>query len=564
MENLKPQVDIIEHPKSTADFNHVARTHSGLTPYTGPWTIKEVRHLLRRTMFGSTKADIDFFLALSATNAVDTLLELQNHPVYAAPPPPLNNYNSASFIDPNCAFGAPWPGTADANMPGLFNNRRKSLKSWWLGLMINQPRSLREKMTLFWHNHFATETNVVNISTYNYKHNQLLRDYAFGNFKSLVSEITTNCAMLVYLNGAQNSNTAPNENYARELQELFTIGKDAQGLAPYAEADVQLAAKVLTGWTIDLVAQTSANGYNSLFNPLKHDSSNKTFSAFYNTTVITGQSGANGAIETADLMNMIFAKDEVALTICRKLYRFFVYYEIDAATEANVIVPLATLFRTSNYDILPVLSTLFKSDHFFDALNMACLIKTPIDFTVGLCREYQVAFPATSLIAENYALLNKVRDFASNLTMDIGDPPNVAGWPAYYQTPLYHELWINSNTLPNRNLFSDNMVQNGYTQMGQNIKIDVVAFTATLTQPDDPDMLIDEVLSIFYCIDTSLNLHSFLFDILVSGQMTASYWTSAWQAYVANPTNTAAYNTVNTRLKSMYKYIMNLSEYQLC
>ena len=107
------------------------------------------------------------------------------------------------------------------------------------------------------------------------------------------------------------------------------------------------------------------------------------------------------------------------------------------------------------------------------------------------------------------------------------------------------------------------MVQNGYTMMGQNIKIDVVAFTETLSQPDNPDLLIDEVLSLFYSMDTSLALHSYLFDILVSGQMTASYWTSAWQAYIAAPGNTANYNIVYNRLKSMYKYIMDLSEYQL-
>ena len=207
--------------------------------------------------------------------------------------------------------------------------------------MVAQPRSIREKMVLFYSNHFVIEFDMVTVSTYVYRYNELLRANALGNFKTLTREITINSAMLKYLNGDKNTNTAPNENYGRELQELFTVGKDATGLPPYTEDDVQAAARVLTGWKNDLVGGlTSANGFNSYFEPTKHDVNDKLFSSFYGGVTITGQSGMNGALEMDDLMNMIFAKDEVALNICRRLYRFFVYYEIDAATEANVIVPL--------------------------------------------------------------------------------------------------------------------------------------------------------------------------------------------------------------------------------
>ncbi len=550
-----------QQPKQ--DFSHLYRTMSGLTPYVGTWTVAEARHLLKRTMFGSTKSDIDFFLTLNVSDAVDTLLELINHPVYSAPAQPVNNY-SASIADPNCAAGLPWSGTPDTTAVNTYSFRKKSLKSWWVSQMINQSQSLREKMVLFYSNHFVVELDTANVSTYVYRQNELLRQFAFGNFKTLTREISINCAILRYLNGDQNTALAPNENYGRELQELFTVGKDANGNPYYSEDDVKAAARALTGWKTDLVGgTTSANGFNSFFNSNKHDSTDKYFSAYYNNTVITGQSGANGALELDDLLNMIFSKDEVSLFLCRKLYRFFVYYDIDAATEANVIVPLAQIMRANNFEIVPVLSALFKSEHFFDVLNRGCIIKSPLDFAVGLSREFGVPFPDASNLAGQYSAWDKIRTIASSAAMDVGDPPNVAGWPAYYQEPSFHEIWINSDSLPKRNQFTDRMCGTGYTSNGATLKIDMLAFTSSLTNPSDPLMLIDEVVSIFYSIDVSANLKSYLLSILLSGQVSNSYWTTAWDDYTGDPTNVSFISIVSSRLQTFYRYIMDLSEYQL-
>ncbi|HNS11254.1 MAG TPA: DUF1800 domain-containing protein [Bacteroidia bacterium] len=550
--------------KPKQDFSRLSRTSTGLLPYNGIWTLTQVRHLLKRTMFGATRDDINYFLTLSPSQAVSELLELVNHPPYTAPPLPLNNYN-ASVNDPNCAFGDPWPGTPDTVGSGsTIGSRRKSLKSWWVSQMLNQSRSVREKMVLFWSNHFVVELSTVNIATYCYKYNALLREHALGNFKTLTKEITINSAMLKYLNGDQNTAAAPNENYARELQELFTIGKDVNGLPPYTEDDVREAARVLTGWRNDLVGgTTSANGFNSYFSTSRHDTGDKQFSAFYGNHVITGLSGAAGATETDALLDMIFLKDEVALFICRKLYNWFVYYDIDANVEANIIVPLAGIFRANNYDIVPVLSVLLKSEHFFDSLNMACLIKSPIDMNVGMCREFSVAFPDATNIATQYSQWDRIRSQASLMQQDLGDPPNVAGWPSYYQTPLFHELWINSDTLPKRNIFTDRMTANGYTVSGQAILINVVDYTASLTNPSDPVTLIEEVLALHYSIDTGTNLRNYLLSILLSGQSSNSYWTTAWDDYIGDPGNTTYFNIVNTRLKTFYRYILDLSEYQL-
>jgi uncharacterized protein (DUF1800 family) len=537
------------------------RTMSGINPYTGAWTTNEVIHLLKRTMFGAKKADVDFFSAMTMNQAVDALL---NVPLaQLTPPPPVKNYTNS--VDPNDADNAVLPGQTWVNTntsDGSVNSQRVlSFKNWWMGQLVNQDRNILEKMTLFWHNHFATEADVIGRAIWCYQNNEVLRRNALGNFKQFVKEMTTNTGMLLYQNGNLNTNTAPDENYGRELQELFVIGKGANNATQgYAEADVKAAAKVLTGWQIN--GTTNA----AVFTSSRHDPTNKTFSAFYNNTVITGRTGATaGALELDDLLTMLLSINDPSLHICRKLYRWFVYYEIDAATEANVIAPLAQVFRTNNYDIKPVLATLLKSEHFFDVLNQGCLIKSPVDIIVGLCREFGVVFPT---VAADYAgayntwyLLNTL---AFTFQQYIGDPPNVAGWPAYYQQPQYYEIWINSDTYPKRNQFTDQMLLTGYTRSGKNIRIDPTIFAKSLPNPGDPNALIaDSITYLFRLPLIQASKDQLKRDILLGGQTSDFYWTNAWTAWIANPNDTVNANIVKTKLKDLYQYLMKLAEYQL-
>ncbi len=527
------------------------RTNSGLNLYTGPWTKNEVQHLLKRTMFGSRKADIDYFLTLTMSQAVDELLT----PTAPLPSPPVNDY-SPNTPDPNVPAGATWVNNPTGD--GTLNSvRRASFKKWWTGLMINQDRSIREKLTLFWADHFGNETVTVGNSHYVYNHYALLRQNCLGNFKQLIKDVTIDAGMLRYLNGYLNTNTAPDENYARELQELFTLGKGPTVM--YTEDDVKRAAKVLTGWRIN------GNTFTVFWDPTKHDSSNKQFSSYYNNAIITGRTGTAGALETDDLINMIFAKDEVSKYICRCLYRWFIYYKIDAAAETNVIEPLATIFRANNFAIKPVLTTLLKSEHFFDVLNQGSHIKSPVDEVISCLREFGVVFPdAVTEYADAYGMWNYIRAWCTNMNQDIGDPPDVSGWPAYYQEPQFHELWINSDTLPKRNQFTDIMITNGYTRNGKKIVINAVAFTHTLPNPADPNALIDDALGIIFRVPLSAQSKQQIKEqILLSNQTQDYYWTNAWNAYIASPSDQATYNIVNGRLKSLYQYLMNLSEYQL-
>src|SRR5450631_1958000 len=283
----------------------------GLEEYTGEWTTTEVAHLLKRTLFGVKVSDLNYFLGRSMSESVDELLT----PVAAPASVPLNSYSSGGYTDPTgVAAWDTWINTGvdypDSEMNTL---RLDSLKCWWIGQLLNENRSIHEKLTLFWHNHFGVDSllHIEDIPARPwYDYYLILRANALGNMKQLVKEMTLSPAMLCYLNGNTNKKTAPNENYGRELQELYTIGKGPG--SQYTEDDVRAAARVLTGHTVD-------SYFNYTFDVAGHDDQNKAFSNFYGSTIITGRSGASGAGELDDLLNMIFNNAEAARFICRKL-----------------------------------------------------------------------------------------------------------------------------------------------------------------------------------------------------------------------------------------------------
>jgi uncharacterized protein (DUF1800 family) len=554
---LSPKV-FNSKPAQVAQAVKISRTNSGITQYAGPWSDNEVIHLLKRTMFGSKIGDVTYFKTKTMSQAVDELVT----PI-AAPAPPVNNYEGkmymgSPYVDPNgIAKGATW---VNAPYDGVANGfRENSLKSWWVGLMHYQGRNITEKMTLFWHNHFSTEINAINDVRYNYKHLAMLRQYALGDFKAFVKAVTFDPQMLRYLNGFVNTKTAPDENYGRELQELFCCGKGPN--SQYTEDDVKAAARVLTGLGIDNTLVTSK------FNATAHDTTNKTFSPFYGNTIITGQTGAAGVNEIDSLINMILAGKpvgqtipETAFFICRKLYRWFVYYTIDANTETNVITPMAQAFYNANWDITVPLKLLLKSEHFFDALNMGCQIKSPVDYTIGALREFNI--PIQNADPEPvYDAWYTVYTVLFAFQQAIGDPPNVAGWPAYYQEPMYSEIWINTDTLPKRTQVLDILALTNY---GLVPAIDVIAFADALSNPADPNLLVSDTLKYLFRIDLSATNKDYIkTNFLLGGLTNDIYWTQAWNLFNADRNNAANKAVVKSRLQNMLKYIIDLAEYHL-
>jgi uncharacterized protein (DUF1800 family) len=383
-----------------------------------------------------------------------------------------------------------------------------------------------------------------------------LRENALGNFKDLIKKITIDTSMLFYLNGYVNTKTAPDENYARELMELFTLGKSAD--TQYTENDVKAAAKVLTGWSIDYTS------LGSFFNSQKHDTSSKTFSSFYNNKVISGQTGVNGANETDELIDMIFTKEDIiARFIVRKLYRYFVYYVIDSSIETNVIIPLANLFK-QNWELKPVVSALLKSEHFYDDRNIGCMIKNPVDVMSSFCKYFNASIPS-STIEQEYNSYYTLWGAIALTGMNVGNPPNVSGWPAYYQTPQFHQLWLNSDTLPKRILYTVASIANGIDiRGGGKITADVIEFAKQLPNPENPDALIQDTINLLYAMDLSAESKKKLKEsTLLFGLTENFYWTNAWNDHITNPSDNDKKNIVVYGLTMMLKYLLDLAENQL-
>ena len=548
------------HQKNPADYLPQADSASKLiaiaiTKYTGVWGRNEVTHLLKRTMFGARKQDVTYFLGMTMDQAVDEILFLPA----TMPAPPLKDYTDVAAGDPDTtvAYGSTWVNTP-TNSSDVDNLRRRSFRTWYMGVLINHDRNIKEKMTLFWHNHFSTEAEVVHYTRFTYRHHDMLRRNALGNFKNLVKEITIDPGMLVYLNGNLNSKEAPDENYARELQELFTIGKDNP--SSYSEDDVKNAARVLTGWRYDIDANSS------YFDQSRHDKNDKSFSSFYNNTTITGRGGSDaGNLELDDLLNMIFSKQaEVSRFMVRKLYRWFVHSNITDTVEQQVIIPLAQVMVDNNWEIKPVLKALFTSADFYNPINYGALIKSPVDFVVGLLRECNVVLPDAGDFTNTYAHFNNFRMFADLMSQSLGDPPDVAGWKAYYQKPFFYEMWINSDTYPRRLIFTDEMCDYGYVVAGKAAMVDRIKFIKTLNNPSDPNMMVKELCEIFFRTDlTQESRDQIKREILLQGQTNDYYWTELWTSYISSPNDTWLLNTVNDRLRDILKYLMGLAEYQL-
>ncbi len=536
----------------------VQRTTAGLEPYTGAWGSDQLLHLLRRTTFGAAKADVDALRGKNVAQAVDILLTI--------PPDEPSQPLSYDSRDTAVTLGSTWINAVTQDPASTFNPsgaRTNSLKAWWVSLMLNQQLSIREKMVLFWHNHFVTAAATVGEPRFSYRYLALLRKHALGNFKDLARQVSFDGAMLRYLNGNTNTKTSPNENYARELQELFTIGKGpevAQGdYTNYTEADVKTAAKVLTGWKDFRNADTTIGLTTWTFDATRHDVTNKAFSARYGGTVIVG--GVDGDRELNELIAMIFAQPETATFLCRKLYRWFVYYVIDDWTETNIIAPLAETLRNNNYNVLPLLSQLLKSAHFYDAVNAGCVIKSPLDHVLGVCRQFAIQFPAGDVVKQ-YAMWNYLWNQAATTQMSIGDPPDVSGWHAYYQEPQYYELWINSDTLPKRSAWTDRMMNSGYTTSSTTIIIDPIAFVKTLSDPTDPNVIINEATQVLFPLPPTASQKTFLKGVLLPG-LPDYEWQAEWGAYIADPTNTTKLNAVKGKLKALLAFMMEMPEFQL-
>jgi Protein of unknown function (DUF1800) len=368
------------------------------------WDFTTAAHLLNRAGFGGTPDDIGRLAAMSPEQAVLSLI----------------NYEQIPDSTPNPDWAKPDPGRAERLMT-LRNadpqtrktmqqeeqrtQRQRSieLKHWWLERMTNGPRPLQEKMTLFWHGHFATSEQKVRDAYLMWKQNDLFRQHATGNWLNLLTDVAKDPAMLVWLDQAQSRKEHPNENFAREVMELFTLGE-----GHYTEKDVTEAARALTGWSYD------NRDEEFIERPRFRDDGEKTFL------------GRTGDLTGDDVLRQIVAQPQAARFISAKLWNFFA----GSPASDELVTALAGRLRSSNMNFKPLLADIFYSEEFYSDSIIRNQVKSPVQWLVGSSRVLERDIPAPFI---SYGLTR-------SLGQDLFAPPNVKGWDGGLS-------WINTSNL---------------------------------------------------------------------------------------------------------------------
>lgn len=576
---------------------------------------KRAAHLLRRTCFGGSIAEIDAFASLTPAQAVAQLF------TSGLPDPTLP-------IDP--LTGNEWITTGNAQSEG-FELERYFL-AWHIGQMLGSgvedslklPYIFRERLVFFFHTHFTTKRSVVNSSRALYYQQALFRLFAIDgeditipaddpmdpdivvprNLKQLTKKLSVDNAMLVFLDGRFNVKGSPNENYARELMELYSIGRGLEGNVPepefdgdyynYTEEDVQAGARVLSGFNVD---PTFANVDEETGLPRgvvrggatasSHEEGTKTFSTRMNNgevvpdpDLLLGGAPTEESVldEISQYVDLIYTQPETARSICRELYRFFVYHQVDQSLQDDIIQDMADIFTANEFKIQPVLEALLTSEHFYEAgagaddNNFGSIIKSPLDLVLGFMRNFELELPDYETELNSYydytiSLLGQV-----NLQgMDYYEPFEVAGYPAYHQFPIFNRSWITTNYLTNRYNFIRGSIVSQDPEMGQ---VDILQFvqdnfSGVAANARDLIIAVAE-----YLLPTSDNLtfdtpdvgeltverlNYFLTAFLFSPQFDAdpeAAWTNRW-------TNGIDMDTVRNQLTNLFNAMLQSPEYQL-
>jgi hypothetical protein len=361
-----------------------------------PWGRKWAAHLYRRAAFGASRDDLREAEKLGPDGALDLLLRGR--------PDADDLLRTLSDI---------------GRVTAARDDGGDQLPGWWLYAMLQGGHPLREKLTLFWHNHFATSIAKVRDPKLMYRQNELLRRHALTHFGPLLQAVSRDAAMLVWLDSNSNVRGKPNENYARELMELFSLG-----VGNYTETDVKEAARAFTGW------HTDGTGFR--FNPALHDGGRK--------TVL----GKTGNWDGGDVVRIVLGRPAAARFLVRKFYQFLVS---EAADPPDALLePLCESFRASDYDITALLRTILASRHFYSDHAFRRRVKSPVEYVVGSMR---AAFRSHAEVGPDdrtpppQALARRVAAMGQALFA----PPNVKGWPG-------GRAWLNTATVLERDNFA--------------------------------------------------------------------------------------------------------------
>lgn len=519
-----------------------------LSPYTGTWSSAEAAHLLRRTMFGATFQQIQWATSSGLDTVVSQLLTVP------AVNPPVSYLPQENIV----SFGQTWVNAVYPSVAGTQINdaRRGSLYGWSMERCNNPVISIREKMCLFWNNHFAVEETYDARAVYNL--HELYRSYCLGNFRELVKAVTTDVNMLYFLNGSNNDQQSPNENYSRELLELFTVGKGPQ-IAPgnytnYTESDIAAGAKILSGWKITGLLSETLTSPIAYFSPSAHDLSDKQLSAAFSDMIIA----ENGAQEYADYIDVIFSAPNAGKHICRKLYRWFVHSEITDEIEQTVIAEMTALLEANDFVIYPVLEALLKSEHFYAGAFRGAMIRNPLEYTFLLLNATETA-PQYDLTT-NMEFYVRMYYFSSALGMQFYTPPNVGGWPAYYQAPSWYRLWAVPTRMKYRREFVEHLaLEPGSLINGNYIRLNLLGYLNGLSDPSNAQQVVDDTVLVFCPNGMETARKNQLKSQLTNG-LPDFEWTTEYTAYQSDLSNTTQCNLIRDRIAHLLITLFNFNE----
>ena len=487
-------------------------TSSTQTLRDADWNIEASAHLLNQTVFGPTYPEILASTNDSIENSVAALFTPLD-----SPEPPGDWVNEPA---------PQWDALTDEEVMALFEQYFEwmwEMANWWLIRMTRNELNIRETMTLFWHNYFATAQSKVEYPQAMYQQNTVFREYGLGNFKELLRRVTFGPAMIIWLDIHRSNKDAPNENFARELLELFTMGVDN-----YSQDDIIEASRAFTGYVTNGVETNYIFETQSGFGWWwweGHDFQEKTF---------MGQTGEwNGD----DIINIIMDQHETAVHICSRIYKWFVY---DTISE-SVVNEMAELLRTNDYNITIALQFLFTTEHFYDENFRGSNIQNPLGLIQGLVRKLGME---EHTYPETYFLHSQ--EF---LGMTPLEPPDVSGWPGY-------RSWINSITLPARKLQAQSLVTGNSPWGSFDFTVDVRALVQSMYDENEEGYVSVQIVRklgiTFFGIPLSEHLEGVMLDILLDGAEPYDWSINA-------PPNDAQWN----RLRDLILYIMKLPEFQL-
>lgn len=444
-----------------------------------PWDLKKAGHLFRRAAFGATHAELQQALKDGPKKAIDRLLKGGEQP--------------ADF-DATSDYMA-----GERSLPAGSGNER--LAAWWLWRVLHTAHPLHEKLCVFWHNHFATSNVKVQNARYMLGQYRLIARHALGDFRELLHGMSFDPAMLVWLDAKESKKGKPNENYARELMELFSLG-----IGHYTEADIREAARAFTGYNVAAGKMT--------FDPKQHDPGEKTVF------------GMKGNYKGDDIVKLCLDKPSCPTFIVTKLYRYLVNETVEPKDE--LIAPLAEQYRKSGFDTGKLVETILRSEHFFAADNYRQRVKPPVEFAVGILKGLEGTTGPQPLAAE-----------LDRLGQALFAPPSVKGWDG-------GPTWLNAQTL----LFRQNLALALTSGDGIGRRCDPAAVLIKHGITKD-EQAVEFLLGVFHQHDVPAAAKDKLLTHLADS------------AKVKYPTFWSADDVVRHRLRTVAHLTLTLPEFQL-